>query len=104
MTDRPMMMCGHTANATTAGEPCCAVCLGPASRTINPNYKPPAEGRMMRCSYASRPEHAERHPGGGSERGRTFESVRPSNPQAAFFEARPDEAEDRFYCGCWGWD
>jgi hypothetical protein len=51
----------------------------------------PPPRRMMKCSYS---------------RGRddkTHEPV-PSDPKAAFFEARPDEPMDKFYCGCWGWE
>lgn len=41
-------------------------------------------GRTMVCSY------------GGNER--------PSDPKAAFFEARPLAKHDVYYCGCYGWD
>lgn len=29
---------------------------------------------------------------------------RPSSPDLAFFQARPDREFDEFYCGCFGWD
>jgi hypothetical protein len=29
---------------------------------------------------------------------------RPSSESLAFFEAKPEEEYDRFYCGCYGWD
>ena len=28
----------------------------------------------------------------------------PSSSDLWFFEHRPDEEYDLYYCGCWGWD
>lgn len=27
-----------------------------------------------------------------------------SSTALPFFESRPDDEEDRYYCGCYGWD
>ena len=48
--------------------------------------------RMAQCSDA----------GGGGKYG--CKGQVPSDPNLAFFEARPDQELDRFYCGCFGWD
>ena len=95
MTDpvkRPMMGCGHTANAKNgAGEPSCVICVGihPGAETVVEG--PDLSGRQMTCSYASR---------GGAGR----HAPQPSNTQAAFFSQHPDREFDEYYCGCYGWD
>lgn len=82
-----VMKCGHSANATTAdGKPACAICVGirPGAEEIDDR---PADltGRSARCVYGP---HGEQ----------------PSSYELAFFEHRPSEPQDRYYCGCYGWD
>jgi len=82
----PMMKCGHAANATTGGGlPCCAICIGLTpgayivdSETVN------LEGRLAQCGYCGKKKE--------------------SNTNLAFFEYRPNEAYDKYYCGCKGWE
>jgi hypothetical protein len=81
---KPMMKCGHAANATTKGKPCCAICTGIRSgwNEID-EHAPSLDGRMAKCTC-----------------GKTV----PSSMSLAFFENCPDKPNDRFYCGCYGWD
>lgn len=97
------MKCGHSANATREGEPVCAVCLGivPGADVVDTDA-PDLSGRMARCSYA-RPGTVT-HRGGGQYASREFPSAVASSPNLAFFKAEPEQAEDSYYCGCWGWD
>lgn len=76
----PMMKCGHAANATCEGKPCCVIC---GEHTVDDN-PPSLEGRTAKC-YC-----------GTSE---------PSDPsRLAFFEYLPNKPHDKFYCGCDGWN
>lgn len=97
-----MMECGHAANATSGGKPVCAICIGIDSRATKVVGEPDLGGRMARCSYAR--ANTLTHRGGGQYSGTDFPSTRPSSTNLAFFAHKPDQAEDEFYCGCWGWD
>jgi hypothetical protein len=86
-----MMQCGHAANATVkdkeTGEskPCCVICAGiSAGWDVVATSPPDLSGRKAKCSYCNR--------------------TRDSAISLAFFEHRPDEAFDDYYCGCRGWD
>lgn len=46
--------------------------------------QPDLEGRTSRCGYCR--------------------AAKPSSLALAFFEYRPDQSDDRHYCGCRGWD
>jgi len=82
---RPLMKCGHSANGEDEnGNPVCVICAG-----ITPDAKivadtPNLEGRTARCTYCGREA--------------------PSSTNLAFFEYRPDQPYDEYYCGCYGWD
>jgi len=104
---KPMMKCGHRAQAVLAAtqEPVCAVCSTPEARIVD-DTEPDLTGRQAICSYAGRgnPSPDGTHRGGGQYAGQDYPNARPSTDHLAFFEHRPDEPYDRFYCGCWGWD
>ena len=90
-----MMACGHAANSKTpSGAPSCAICVGihPGADTVA--KAPDLTGRIARCAYYGQRARIS---------GRC-QSEAPSSTDLAFFEHRPDEPHDRFYCGCWGWD
>lgn len=90
----PMMKCGHAANAKNAlGKPCCVICAGinPGASVVD-EAPPSLEGRMAKCSYSK------------GRDGKPCLSMKPSSPDLAFFESKPNEEYDRFYCGCWGWN
>lgn len=80
-----MMKCGCVAQGT--------VNLGP-NRSMVPGCLihscieempvPDLTGRTAKCAY------------GGNEV--------PSNPELPFFEYKPEEKHDKYYCGCFGWD
>lgn len=103
MTD--LMACGHTAQGTdSTGLPVCVICVGltPDARKVV-EAKPDLAGRMSRCSY-SKPGEASHQPVRSGRGWQASPQPQPSSYSLPFFEHRPDEAEDRHYCGCWGWD
>lgn len=87
---KPMMKCGHSANAIHDGKPCCVMCIGIMPGAEEVDVSPIPEGRMASCAYC--------------------QSVRPSSPDLPFFgrgfwtRGVRDETRDSFYCGCRGWD
>ena len=90
--ETPMMKCGHAANATCSQShgvkydppvPSCAICSCIEVADEAPNL----EGRMAHCAYF-----------------KTCNTEKPSALNLAFFEHKPEEEHDRYYCGCHGWD
>lgn len=88
---KPMMLCGHAANATNKeGKPVCVICIGIISGAEDINPEQIAKGRMAYCSYCNK--------------------ERPSSSDLPFFgkgyihHGVRDETKDSFYCGCLGWD
>lgn len=81
---RPLMKCGHAANATdTNGNPVCVICITPGKKddpAIVVIELPSLEERKAICAYCSEPID--------------------SNIDLAFFEYRPDKKYDSYYCGC----
>ena len=49
-------------------------------------------GRMAKCTYHTGRDKATKH------------DPVPSHWGLAFFQAKPEDAFDRYYCGCWGWN
>lgn len=96
---KPMMACGHRSNASGSKvvdgvrvefKHTCAIC----DCFDVADSSPDLTGRKARCSYY-----------GKSVRGRICTGEADSTkPGIAFFEHRPTETYDRFYCGCFGWD
>ena len=83
---KPLMRCGHSANATNEdGAPVCVICIGLTPDASEMAPTPNLVGRTARCSYG---DHARK----------------PSSTDLAFFEYLPDQPDDRYYCGCHGWD
>jgi len=81
--EKMMMACGHSANATHEGKPCCAICIGlndDAERVIE---APDLNGRMATCSCGKKA---------------------PSSTSLPFFEHCPTKEQDLYYCGCRGWN
>lgn len=84
--DKPMMACGHAANARRGdGTLCCALCQTEKSTIIVDT--PDLASRRARCSYHS-----------------TCKAESPSATNLPFFRYRPEHAYDEYYCGCYGWD
>jgi len=91
MVAKPMMKCGHAANATSEGKPVCAICVGMKPGADEIDQSPPSlAGRKAICAYSH---------GANGDRGETD-----SRTNLPFFEHRPNEATDRYYCGCLGWN
>ena len=77
---KPIMACGHAANAVTDdGKPICVICMCKEVRKT-----PSLAGRFAKCSDCGHKE--------------------PSDMNLPFFEYKPDEEYDSYYCGCYGWD
>lgn len=96
------MRCGHSANAVSGGEPVCAICFGSTPDAAVIDAAPDLTGRMARCSYDN--GGGEHRPGRAGMGWRAQPQPVESSTSLPFFAYRPDEAEDRYYCGCWGWD
>jgi len=80
-----LMKCGHAPNGTDSkGNPVCVICIGFTEKARIVAEEPNLEGRTARCTYC------------GQER--------PSSTKLAFFEYRPDQPTDDYYCGCRGWN
>ena len=83
---KPMMQCGHAANAVDkdTGAPCCVICAGISGADyMTVVTTPDLTGRMARCGCGRQ---------------------QPSSTGLAFFEHLPDKQYDKYYCGCRGWD
>jgi len=82
----PIMECGHAANAIDSqGRPVCVICAlirDGWNKVADP--QPDLSGRQAQCAMCGK--------------------VAPSDGELAFFEYRPDEEFDSYYCGCEGWD
>lgn len=94
MNDKPMMICGHAANAISDGKPACAICgcFEVSDKVID------LTDRKARCSYYGRTIKI---------RGRepfVCKSEVSSRITLPFFEHKPESEHDGYYCGCWGWD
>jgi len=81
--NKPMMKCGHAANATTNGKPCCVIC-SPSNGWDEVDTSIDIQGRQAKCGSCN--------------------STKPSSTSLAFFEHRPDKPLDSYYCGCKGWN
>lgn len=87
----PLLVCGHSVNATTAdGKPACVICNCTAIAA-----GPDLVGRLAFCSYKE---------GRGGTIPPAHRTGVPSSTDLAFFEHRPNAEHDLYYCGCWGWD
>jgi hypothetical protein len=95
-----MMKCGHAANALQGGKPVCVICAG-INEGCNVIVEPPdLTGRMACCAYRSPGKY-------GCNKGEAKDGkhgIIPSSPNLAFFEHKPAEKYDEYYCGCFGWD
>lgn len=83
--NKPMMSCGHAANATDGHHnPVCVICVGihPGARTIATT--PDLTNRIAECGECN--------------------NTQPSSTKLAFFKHQPDRASDSYYCGCRGWN
>lgn len=77
---KPLMKCGHTANATTANnEPCCAIC-----GCYEISERPKLDGRKAKCCFCG--------------------NIVNSDYNLPFFEYRAKKEYDLYYDGCGGWE
>ena len=83
--ERVLMRCGHAAQATDRdGHPVCVICYGLRAGAAQLGEPVHLRDRKARCVYCKK-EAA-------------------SDPGLPFFEYRPDDEADLFYCGCFGWE
>lgn len=85
--NHPIMQCGCVASATDGeGKPVCPVHFGLHPAATLPMDPQPviASGRVAKCALCGKDQ--------------------PSGVMLAFFEYRPDQPNDIYYCGCRGWD
>lgn len=79
-----LMKCGHTAQGNMFDDgrevPVCVICDCKQVAEDNPSL----EGRIAKCSDCNNTE--------------------PSKFTLPFFKHQPEQANDRYYCGCYGWD
>lgn len=102
---KPMMKCGHAAQAIDGkGDPACVICHPDPEARIVANPAPSLEGRRARCAYyGSVPtgrNHSSNH---RCKRSDPCLCEEDSSATLAFFEHKPGKDFDGFYCGCWGW-
>lgn len=85
-----LMKCGHVAVAVDdKGKPVCPICVGIVKGAEEEETKlPDLTGRKAVCNQCKH-----RPP-----------TKVDSKFSLAFFEYRPENETDSFYCGCWGWD
>lgn len=89
MREKCLMKCGHIANAVENGKPICAICIGikEGAREVESYLVSGTvgiEGRMAKCEWCG--------------------TIITSEWELPFFEYKPNEEFDSFYCGCIGWD
>ena len=85
MADKqPMMKCGHRANATSNGKPCCVICAGIKAGYNEIVDEPDLSNRECKCDMCGK--------------------IVPSLEAVAFFEHKPTEKYDIHYDGCRGWN
>ena len=77
---RFIMKCGHYANAEKDGKPYCVIC----SCDEIADYQPILTNRKAKCKYCG--------------------EIKDSNFNLPFFEFRPAQEYDSYYCGCRGWN
>lgn len=84
MVERPMMKCGHTANAVGIKNgkqvPCCVIC---GCYDIV-EERPSLDGRKAKCSWC--------------------DNIVDSDWKLPFFKHKPNCKYDEYYCGCGGWN
>jgi hypothetical protein len=90
-----LMKCGHstTGKRQSDGTPVCVICWPKPESAQVEDSPPDLTGRMADCSY---PDGKYGSHAGGRQA--------PSSTSLPFFQHRPDQPTDLYYCGCWGWD
>jgi len=81
-----LMKCGCRANAVDPDtqRPVCVIHLGLCAEAVMVAEAPNLEGRIAKCSDCS--------------------TIDKSSLSMPFFEHRPNQEMDQYYCGCRGWN
>ena len=113
---KPLMKCGHAANVinTQTGEPCCTICHGdPKADQIEKNTPDLTNRRARCCHYGQKSGISGKcspimgafgHPELRTKPNTICQAEISSNLNLPFFEYKPKEDYDMFYCGCHGWE
>jgi hypothetical protein len=59
---------------------------------------------ILKVSFDPEPEQVRQACCGYSRSGENIHAIVPSSKELAFFESKPDQEYDTYYCGCLGWD
>lgn len=107
--NKPMMKCGHAANATnSAGGQTCVICVGLTNDAVSEDdmfCQEDLVGRLARCSYFNSVSTGRNHESNyNCKRGEKCLCEVSSDTSLPFFSWTPLKDFDEFYCGCWGWD
>lgn len=78
-----LMKCGHTAQGKENGKPCCVICF-PKKEAFEIVEEFDLKNRIAKCCYCNKETK--------------------SDLNLPFFEYKPNEKFDEYYCGCYGWD
>jgi hypothetical protein len=98
---KPMMMCGHAANGSGANGPICVICAGTDPGATMIDTRPlNLDGREARCHYV----RAGKYGASSGEARADRHGYAASSTDLPFFESKPNQEFDEYYCGCWGWD
>ena len=108
MIKTPVMKCGHAANAmgkpahyTGEPMPACVIC----ECFEIAEEQPDLSKRKARCTYYGKPTRKSECDVCDKSEDRVCHCERDSDPnKLAFFEHKPNNEFDGFYCGCHGWD
>lgn len=109
MSDKPLMKCGHAANATCSASggvihdppiPSCCIC-----DCLEVAAPPNLVGRIAKCTYKfCRRKWEKRRDTHYGEFGPDGQSFAPSSTNLPFFQHHPGKPFDEYCCGCFGWD
>jgi len=107
MNPKPLMKCGHAANATNTltGKPSCAICVGITANAEEIAETPDLSLRRARCNYFGKTNRNFKNESNYGCLGKAIcDCEQPSSTDLPFFELRMMDDFDKFYCGCKSWN
>jgi hypothetical protein len=105
--NKPMMRCGHAANAIDGnGKDCCVICApDPSAYEV---VEVDLSDRKARCEYYGETigyKGSCDYPKSVRTEDKVCRCEANSTSNLPFFNSKPDKEFDSFYCGCaFGWD
>lgn len=103
MSNHPILKCGCVAIALSHGKPACPIhdCFEVADE------QPKLEGRLARCTYYGKPVKTGMYNSNCCDKCKSGDVClceKPSSNNLWFFQHKPDNEFDEFYCACHGAD